>query len=363
MTDEYYMKQALKLAKKGEGFVSPNPMVGAVIVKNDSIIAAGYHKFYGGPHAETNAVHNASEKIDGSTIYVTLEPCSHHGKTPPCAEFLVRQKPARIVVGTLDPNPLVSGRGIEILKKNGIEVTIGVLDAECRNLNKKFFKFVQTGIPYVTVRYAQTMDGRIATATGHSRWVSSLSSRRYSHRLRATHDAILVGRGTVSKDNPDLTVRLVKGRNPLRVVLDSSLKTALDSQIYANQAAAKTVIAITGKAEDARRASFNTAGIDLIDIEENSEGRISLENLLAVLGKRGISSLLVEGGAELTTSFIRESLADALIIIIAPKIIGAGIAAIGDLEIRNMEDAFQFKREKVLYKDGDLIFEGTLLRR
>ncbi|MFZ3156397.1 MAG: bifunctional diaminohydroxyphosphoribosylaminopyrimidine deaminase/5-amino-6-(5-phosphoribosylamino)uracil reductase RibD, partial [Smithella sp.] len=221
MNDEYYMKLAIALARKGRFYVGPNPMVGAVIVKKGMIIGRGYHQRFGGNHAEINAIHNAGEDIAGSTLYVTLEPCCHEGKTPPCTDSIIKHKIARVVIGAIDSNPLVSCQGINYLQSCGIEVKTGVLENECRKLNEKFFHYIETGLPFITVKYAQTLDGRIATATGESQWISSTASLKFAHQLRAEHDAILVGRKTVDKDNPELTVRLVKGRNPLRVIVDS----------------------------------------------------------------------------------------------------------------------------------------------
>jgi diaminohydroxyphosphoribosylaminopyrimidine deaminase/5-amino-6-(5-phosphoribosylamino)uracil reductase len=222
-TDEYYMRLALALARKGKRYVSPNPMVGAVIVRNDHIIGQGYHKRYGDYHAEINAIKDARENVTGATLYVTLEPCCHEGKTPPCVENIVKNKLARVVIGAIDSNPLVSCRGINYLQSQGIEVKTGVLENECRELNEVFFHYMETGMPFVTVKYAQTLDGRIATSNGRSQWISSAPARKFAHQLRAEHDAVLVGAGTLIKDNPELTVRLVRGRNPLRVVVASAL--------------------------------------------------------------------------------------------------------------------------------------------
>ena len=225
--DEFYMRRALRLAQKGGAWVSPNPMVGAVIVKEHRIIAEGYHQIFGGNHAEVNAINHASETIDGSTIYVNLEPCTHYGKTPPCCESIIACKPARVVIGTPDPNPIISGRGIETLKRHGIETTVGVLEESCRRLNERFFKFIQTGTPFVTLKFAQTIDGRIATAVGHSRWISSEKSLRFAHMLRSHHDAVLVGVGTLLQDDPELTVRLIRGRNDLLSPIGGHMYAAL----------------------------------------------------------------------------------------------------------------------------------------
>ncbi|MEE9400354.1 MAG: bifunctional diaminohydroxyphosphoribosylaminopyrimidine deaminase/5-amino-6-(5-phosphoribosylamino)uracil reductase RibD, partial [Dehalococcoidales bacterium] len=231
MLDEDYMKQALKLAAGGLGQTSPNPMVGAVIVKDNRIIGSGYHRRYGGEHAEINALQDAGEPLDGSTLYVTLEPCCHHGKTPPCVDEIIRHRIGRVVIGAVDPNPRVNGRSIELLKRNGIETRVGVLEAECRNLNEAHFKYMSTGIPLVTLKFAQTLDGRIATLTGDSRWISSEKFRRLAHKLRAASDAIMVGIDTVLADDPQLTVRLVKGRNPTRIILDGGLRIPVDSMV------------------------------------------------------------------------------------------------------------------------------------
>lgn len=355
------MRQALRLAKRGEGYVSPNPMVGAVIVKESRIIGKGYHQRYGENHAEVNAVRNASESIEGTTVYITLEPCSHQGKTPPCADMLLSHQPGRVVVGSLDPNPLVAGRGMELLRKNGIATTVGVLEEECLKLNEKYFKFIRTGLPFVTLKYAQTLDGQIATETGHSHWISSSASRRYAHALRAVNDAILVGAGTVIQDNPDLTVRLVKGKNPRRVVVDSTLKTPSDARIYQNQKAAKTMIATTARADRKKRIMFQHMGVEILEIDADKQGHVDLNKLLSILAGKDIASLLVEGGSAIITAFLKEKLTDRVVIIIAPKIIGSGRDAIGDLAVRTMDDAMIIARKKLLRKGNDLIFIGEIL--
>lgn len=357
------MKQALRLAKRGEGHVSPNPMVGAVIVKEDRVIGKGYHQYYGGHHAETNAIFSASEPVAGATIYVTLEPCSHHGKTPPCAEMLLTHQPARVVAGSLDPNPLVAGRGLALLEKNGIQTTVGILEEECLKLNEKYFKFIRTRTPFVTLKYAQTLDGRIATDTGHSRWISSFASRRYAHALRSVNDAILVGAGTVIQDNPELTVRMVKGKNPLRIVVDSRLKTPANARIYKNQDAAKTIIATTAKADRKKQAIFQNMGVEVLEVDEDKQGHVDMKKLISTLGVKNIASLLVEGGASIITAFLKTVLADEVIIIISPKIIGKGMEAIGDLAIHRMDDAMILEQKKMMRKGDDLIIVGKIKPR
>jgi len=358
--DEYYMRMALKLAKKGEGRASPNPMVGAVIVKDGRVIGAGYHACCGENHAEINAIAGTVESIAGADFYITLEPCTHYGKTPPCVEALIRNKPGRVIMGALDPNPLVTGRGVALLQKHGIKTTVGVLEAECRLLNEKFFKFMTTGLPFITLKYAQTLDGRIATATGHSRWISSPESRRYAHRLRSAHDAILVGSGTVLLDDPELTVRLVKGRNPLRVVLDSRLRIPLEASILQNQDQAGTVIVTTKKAPKGKLKRLEEMGIELLCANMTKQGEIDLPDLFLKLGRTGVTSVLVEGGSSVITSVLSEGLADKLVVIIAPKIVGKGIAGVGDLGITLMDQALTFHQHKFRKLGKDFLFEANI---
>lgn len=356
LTDERFMRRALTLARKGEGSVSPNPLVGAVIVRDGRIIAEGYHQRRGESHAEVIAIRNATEPIAGSTFYITLEPCSHHGRTPPCVEALIAHRPARVVVGAIDPNPLVSGRGIAALKQSGIETEVGILGEACRESNRVFFKYIRTGLPYVTLKFAQTLDGRIATASGHSQWISSSASLRFAHRLRAVHDAILVGAGTVLADDPALTCRLVRGRDPLRIVVDSRLRLSPDAVVFSD--GKRTLAAATRHAPAERRRLLEKRGIEVLDIAEDPAGRIDLRALLALLGKREISSLLVEGGATVATALLKENLADRLIVILAPKIAGAGIDAVGDLGIRRMDDALAYRYYRVNRRGADLILDA-----
>lgn len=360
MTDEFYMKRAIRLAKRGEGMVSPNPMVGAVIVKGDRIIGEGYHKRFGENHAEINAINSASESIEGATFYITLEPCCHYGKTPPCVDRIIAAKPAKVIIGGADPNPLVSGRGIEILRAAGIETKVGILEAECRKLNEVFYRFMQTGLPYITLKFAQTIDGRIATSTGHSRWISSGPSLKFVHKLRSLHDGVMVGTGTVMKDDPELTVRLVKGRNPVRIVLDSTLRIPETARILKNQQTAKTIIATTPQCNGNKLSQLRNAGLDVFIVNRNDTGRIDLKGLLAGLGKRGISSVLVEGGSEMITSFLKEKLVDRLVIITAPKITGKGVPAVGDLGIRKIDDSIRLSPRRIFRKGDDIVIDARL---
>lgn len=363
MTDERYMKRALQLARRGERWVSPNPMVGAVIVKDNRIIGEGWHRRFGGNHAEINALHSASESVEGATVYITLEPCCHHGKTPPCIESLIAGKPARIVIGMPDPNPLVCGGSIERLGRSGISTTVGVLEAQCRRLNERYVRFMQTRIPFVTLKFAQTLDGRIATAAGHSRWISSPASLKYAHALRAVHDAIVVGSGTIFKDDPELTVRLVKGRNPVRIVVDTRLDLSPDAAVFKNQDKAKTIVATTEAADHEKRVELDKIGIETIVVESDPQQRVDLGKVLIELGRRNFSSVLVEGGAAMITSVLQQRLANRIVVVVAPKILGKGIEAVGNLGIEVMYDAMHLSIRRVIRKGGDLIFDGQIQHR
>ncbi len=361
MSDEGYMDLALRLARRGERWVSPNPLVGAVIVKEGEIIGAGYHRRFGGPHAETNAIQAAGQPISGSTVYVTLEPCSHFGKTPPCVDALIAAGPARVVIGTPDPNPLVAGRGIIALRQAGIETGVGVREEACRHINERFFKFISTGTPYTTIKYAQTIDGRIASHTGHSRWISSPASRTFAHRLRSVHDAILVGAGTVLQDDPELTVRHVRGRNPVRIVLDSHLRIPLTAKILCKQEKARTIVATTRRADPEKMRQLSEKGIETLVMNENKDHEVDVQQLFAELGRRQLSSLLVEGGSAIITSLLKDKLADRLVIIVAPKILGRGIDSVADLGKTRMEEAILLNYRKVQRLGTDIIIDARPL--
>jgi len=360
LNDESFMKRALRLARKGEGWVSPNPMVGSVIVRNNRIIGEGYHRKFGQAHAEINALESVTESVEGSTIYVTLEPCSHYGKTPPCVDRLIACRPQRVVIGTADPNPLVAGKGIEALQRSGIPVSVGILEEACRQINEAFFKFIQSRTPFVTLKYAQTLDGRIATATGHSRWISSLPSRRFAHRLRHAHDAIMVGIGTILSDDPELTVRLVRGENPLRIVLDSRLRIPLTSRILQDQGTAGTLLVTTDQADREKLTRLKDLGKDVLILPADPSGRIGLPSLFHELGTRNIASVLVEGGSGVLTALLAEDLADRLVAIIAPKIAGKGIEAIGNLNITDMKSAIKLIFRRIYRNGDDLIIDARL---
>lgn len=354
MDDQSYMKEALRLARRGLGRVSPNPMVGALVVRGETIIGKGFHRNFGGPHAEVNALARVKGEPKGAILYVTLEPCSHHGKTPPCVDLIIEREIGGVVVGTKDPNPQVAGRGIRALRDHGIQVTVGVLEAECRRVNEAYFKYFETGLPFVTLKMAQSIDGRIATKEGGSRWISSIDSRKLAHRWRANHDAIMVGIGTVLRDDPSLTVRLVKGRNPRRIIVDSTLRIPVKSRVLSD-ANAPTTILTTLHADPRRIEKVEAVGARIFQVEANPQGRVDLRAALQMLATEGITSILVEGGATLATSFLRAGLVDRLVVVIGRKIIGKGIDAVGDLGITDLNRALSFSIEKTRRVGEDLV--------
>ncbi|MCX7981628.1 MAG: bifunctional diaminohydroxyphosphoribosylaminopyrimidine deaminase/5-amino-6-(5-phosphoribosylamino)uracil reductase RibD [Syntrophales bacterium] len=356
MDDEFYMKRALKLARRGAGRVSPNPMVGCVIVKEGRIIGEGWHACCGEAHAEINALSNAKESVRDATFYITLEPCTHFGRTPPCVERLIAERPSRVVIGVEDPNPIVKGQGIAKLKENGIEVTVGVLAEDCRELNAPFFKFMTERIPFVTVKYAQSLDGKIATPTGHSRWISSPAALKFAHTLRKEHDAILVGKGTVLQDDPELSTRLVKGKNPCRIVLDAHLTLPFSRRLFATACEIPTLVATSHNAPSERKEKLKALGLEILEVREVQPGYLDLKDLLTLLGQRHMSSLLVEGGEEVITSFLKGDLVDRLVIIISPCIIGVGKSAVGNLGVKYVEEAKKFTIRRLLKRGTDRIF-------
>jgi len=352
------MRMALRLARRGQGMTSPNPMVGAVIVKDNRIIGRGYHHRFGEKHAEINAIESAREDIAGSTLYVNLEPCCHQGKTPPCVDAVIQHNISRVVIGMFDPNPQVNGKSVEILQQHGIETTVGVLEEASRSLNEAHTKYSTTGLPLVTVKLAQTVDGRIATSTGNSQWISSAESLNLAHQLRAASDAVMVGSGTILADDPRLTVRLVRGRNPTRIVLDSRLRTPLTAKVLTEQDIAPTVIATTTRASEKKVARLRDMGIEISVIKEDRRGEIDAVQLLRTLGQRGIASVLVEGGSRVVTSLLRLKLVDRLVIIIAPSILGRGIEAVGELDIRDINQAIRLSFTRTYRMGTDLIIEA-----
>lgn len=358
------MKRALTLAKEGEGKVNPNPLVGAVVVKEGKIIGEGYHKEFGGPHAEVFALEEAGHKAKGADLYINLEPCVSYPKkkTPPCVERIIKSGIKRVFIAMRDPHPKIRGRGIKALKEAGIKVKEGILTEEAKKLNEIYIKYITTGKPFVLLKMAMTADGKIASKVGDSRWISSKKSRQIVHKLRGKFKAVLVGINTVLQDDPQLTLRDAKGRNPLRIILDSKGKIPLSAKVL-NQKTAKTVIA-TAEISKAKEEKLRQLGVEIWRLGEN-KGRISLKSLIERLAKEGIDSLMIEGGATVAYSFIEEGLVDKVIFFIAPKIIGGEAPTpVGGVGLEKIKEAFWIREVSVKMVEGDeeenVIYEGYL---
>lgn len=322
MNDFTYMKTALELAAKGCGYTAPNPMVGAVIVKNDRIIGQGYHERYGDLHAERNALASCTESPAGATIYVTLEPCCHYGKQPPCTDAIIKSGISRVVIGSGDPNPAVAGKGIQILRQHGIEVVEHVLEDECQQLNEVFFHYIQTKQPFVVMKYAMTMDGKIAAYTGASKWVTGEQARQHVHQQRHKYTAIMVGVNTVLTDDPLLTCRIEHGKNPVRIVCDSHLRTPITSQIVQTASRIPTIIA-TLYTDDERKKPYEDKGCHVLTVPKSKDGHVNLSALMDILGRQHkIDSILLEGGATLNWAAMESGIVKKVQAYIAPKLFG-----------------------------------------
>ena len=362
MKDEKYMAMALELAARGRGWTSPNPLVGAVVVKDGKVIGKGWHERYGQLHAERNALAECIESPEGADIYVTLEPCCHHGKQPPCTDALIEAGIKRVIVGSGDPNPLVAGKGIEILKNHGIEVTEGVLGEECRALNKVFFHFIKTGTPYVTMKYAMTMDGKIAAYTGDSKWVTGEKAREHVQLQRHINSGIMVGVGTVLADDPLLTCRMPGGKNPVRIICDSQLRTPLTSRIVRTAGTVPTLIA-TCCTETLKYEALREAGCHIITVGEKN-GHVDLIELMEKLGSEKIDSILLEGGGTLNWSALESGIVQKVQAYIAPKIFG-GASAKTPVEGQGYPSPASSLRlaDSVITRLGeDFLIEGEILK-
>ncbi|MGB9773062.1 MAG: bifunctional diaminohydroxyphosphoribosylaminopyrimidine deaminase/5-amino-6-(5-phosphoribosylamino)uracil reductase RibD [Bacteroidota bacterium] len=359
--DEYFMARCLALAARGRGSVSPNPMVGAVIVRNGNVLGEGFHERFGGIHAEVSAIKAAHGDVRGATLYVNLEPCSHWGKTPPCTDLIISSQIARVVVAMKDPNPLVAGKGIRKLAKAGIAVEVGVLEDEARRLNEAYIYFVLRQRPFVALKIAQSLDGDIAAADGSSHWITSKQARTFVHELRSVYDAVLIGARTVALDNPSLTVRFVNGRTPKRVILDGALSISLDTTVVSDRYRERTIIVTSKDAlrRRARKASLlERRGVALIGVKGNSAGHIPLDRVLAALGELGIASVLVEGGATIFSEFMQSHLAQKLYLFQAPILLGNGRR--WSTDIRALEEALKIRNVQVRMIGPDLLIEGYL---
>ncbi|KXG11130.1 Riboflavin biosynthesis protein RibD [Anoxybacillus sp. P3H1B] len=345
-SDERYMRLALEMAKIGSGQTSPNPAVGAVVVKNGEIVGLGAHLKAGEPHAEVHAIRMAGEKAAGATVYVTLEPCSHFGKTPPCADLLVEAKVARVVIATTDPNPLVAGKGTERLKQAGIEVVLGTLKEEADELNRVFFHYITTKTPFVTLKYASSLDGKIATKTGDSKWITSEAAREDVHRYRAANDAILVGVNTIMADNPHLTTRLPEGgKSPIRIILDTDLRTPLHANVISNDEA-ETWMVVGSQVSSERMALYQRSHVRVMQM---NQPHIDIWEMLRMLGEHKITSLFVEGGSRIHDSFVRSRAFQEIVAYFAPKLIGGHEAPtpVGGTGILRMAEAAELAIKRV----------------
>ncbi len=365
--DEHFMKMALGMASLGRGTTSPNPMVGAVVVKNGNVIGKGYHQAAGLAHAEVNAIENAGCDAKSATLYVTLEPCNHHGKTPPCTEKIIEAGIERLVVAMPDPNPEVRGGGLAYLAQKGLKIASGVCQKEAQDLNEAFVKYITQKRPFVILKCAATLDGQIATRSGDARWVTGEASRRYVHRLRHAVDAILIGIGTVQKDDPQLTTRLPEGagQNPIRLILDTNLRISKKAQVVQTSHEVETWI-ISADAVDsaemrAKKIRLEKAGVRLVTAPMR-QGHIDLEALMPLLGRKHITSLLIEGGGEVIAATVAAGIADKIVFFYAPKILGGndGIPICKGKGKNRMQAAWPVSNIRIHRFDDDIMIEGYL---
>lgn len=362
-TDEFYMRRAIELAKKGEGWTNPNPLVGAVIVKNGIIIGEGYHHKYGDLHAERDALKNCKEQgnnPEGATIYVTLEPCCHFGKQPPCIHAIKEAGIQKVIVGSRDPNPLVHGKGNQFLRENNIEVLEDFLKDECDALNPIFFHYITTKTPYIALKYAMTLDGKIATKSGKSKWITGEQSRNHVQSLRNKYFGIMVGIGTVIADNPMLNCRMDGGNNPVRIICDSKLRIPLDCKIVKTASAIKTIVASCVDVENSEKINeLEAAGVTVLRIKKDSKDHVDLKCLMKILGEEyNIDSILVEGGSELNYSLLEAKLVNHIYSYIAPKLFGGtGKSPIGGEGIDSPDQALVFNLTSTMKIDGDILLE------
>ena len=362
MSDIQYMEQALKLAKKGAGHVNPNPLVGSIIVKKDKIIGKGYHQKYGGPHAEVNAFASLEESSIGATMYVTLEPCSHHGKTPPCVDAVIKSGVTRVVVASLDPNPLVAGRSITKMKEAGIEVEVGVLKEECDELNAVFFHHITYKTPYIVMKYAMTSDGKIATRTGASRWITGETARKKVHQDRNLYSGIMIGVATLIADDPMLDCRIENGRNPIRIICDTTLRTPMNSTLVETAKSIPTIL-LTASVDKKRHQQYIDTGCQVVTAPLQAE-KIDLKVAMKLLGKMGIDSILLEGGATLNASALEAGIVNKVQTYIAPKIFGGTSAPtpIAGLGVENPVQAYILKNRKITVLGEDVLIESEVAK-
>jgi diaminohydroxyphosphoribosylaminopyrimidine deaminase/5-amino-6-(5-phosphoribosylamino)uracil reductase len=363
--DKKYIQYAFELAKKGVGKVSPNPLVGAVIVKNNKIIGEGYHEEYGSAHAEPNAINSTKESVEGATLYCNLEPCCHTKKqTPPCTKKIIESKIKRVVISNLDPNPMVAGKGVEILKAAGIEVTSGILEEEGAKLNEVFFKYIQTNMPFVHIKLAQTLDGKISTSTGDSKWISDEDARKEVHRMRLKYDAVLIGRKTLNQDNAKLNIRMgveSNGKIPYRIIVGSLENLDLSTKILNDEHTDKTII-ITSKCEFDKCSNelvkfFESKNIKII-ITNLKDGNINFNEAFKLIGEMKITSILVEGGNQVITTLLDTEEFDKISFFICPKLIGNGYSIYSNNSLTKMSQALEFKDVYMQQINNQVVFNA-----
>lgn len=359
--DEKYMRLAMQLAGNAIGRTSPNPLVGAVIVKDNRVVGCGWHRKAGTPHAEVHALNQAGELAQGADVYVTLEPCAHYGKTPPCAKALVEAKVKNVYGGLLDVNPKVAGKGFKILEDAGIHVEYGFFQDELRKQNEVFFKWIEHKKPFIVLKAAMTLDGKIATATGQSKWITNETSRAYGYKLRDIYDGIMVGINTVIEDNPMLTARVDGGKNPIRIVVDSSLRIDINANVVQDKSA-KTIVATTDKADKDKILKLQAQDVDVIVVDKDENDKVDIEKLLDILGQQNICSILVEGGATLSGSFVAKKLVDKVYFFIAPKIVGGKEAKtpVAGTGILNLQEALALKDIQIEKLEEDILIIGRV---
>ena len=360
-----FMQRALDLARRAKGRTSPNPLVGAVIVKDEKVIGEGYHRKAGTPHAEVHALNATDADTKGATLYTNLEPCCHWGRTPPCTEALIRAGIAQVYIADIDPNPSVAGKGVQQLQNAGINVHVGLCRQEASDLNEVHRKYIQTGKPFVILKIAMSLDGKIATASGESQWITSEASRQRGHEVRDAVDAILVGRGTVARDNPALTTRLQnrEGQDPTRIVLDSHGRTPTDARIFNTQSEAGVIVAVTPEAPPENVEALEKAGAEVLSLPAMYGNKVCFQSLMETLGKREITSVLIEGGSEINASALAAGIVDKVMCFIAPKLIGGQDAPgpIGGAGIRSLTEVVNLQRISVTpMPEHDLLIEGYL---
>lgn len=359
---EKFMRRAIELAERGMGFVNPNPLVGAVIVKNNRIIGEGFHEKYGALHAERSALKNASEDVEGADMYVTLEPCCHTGKQPPCTDAIIESGIKRVFIGSRDPNPLVARNGVQLLREHGVEVTEDFLREECDALNDIFFHYITAKTPYVILKMAITIDGKIAAAVGDSKWITNEKSRMHTHETRKRVMAILAGSNTVIADDPTLNCRAENPSHPIRVVCDSHFSVPLTARVIQTAGEIPTYIAYTD-GDTKKEGTLKSLGVNLIKTPKK-DGHVDLAYLMRTLGEMGIDSVLIEGGGQIHASALKSGTVNKLQIYLAPKIIGGdGVNAIAHMGIRKVSDAVMLEKPKITQLDGDILIEYEVRRQ